>query len=299
MATHTLDAVSNELADAVDAAARSVVQVHGRRRPASGVVIKPDAVLTTARALGREDGARVRTPDGRTIDAELVGWDPATHLALLRAKDLDGFPVVPSETPVRVGHLALAIGRSWSNAVTATLGNIAVIGGPLPTGRGRAIDEVIRTTAPMHGGFAGGLLADTTGRALGIATAFEIRGLGVVIPAAIAWKAAEDILEHGGVRRGYLGLAGQAVRLSDRQRGHEGPEAGLLVVGLTPGAPADAAGLLVGDIVTTFDSLPVSTTDALLDALGGGRIGRAVPITVVRGGARLDVSVTVGERPKA
>ena len=191
-----------------------------------------------------------------------------------------------------------SLARSWSNAVTATLGNIAVIGGPLPTGRGLAIDEVIRTTAPMHGGFAGGLLVDTSGGALGITTAFEIRGLGIVIPAPIAWKAAEDILQHGGVRRGYLGLAGQAVRLSDRQRGTDGPVTGLLIVGLTPQAPADAAGLFIGDILTTFDGVPVSTTDTLLDALGGGRVGRTVPVSVVRGDTRLDVSVTVGERPK-
>ena len=100
-------------------------------------------------------------------------------------------------------------------------------------------------TAPMHRGFAGGLLADTAGRALGIATAFEIRGLGVVIPADIAWTAGREVLEHGQVRRGYLGLAGQAVRLPERQRAPGEPEMGLLVSGVTPASPADAAGLLV------------------------------------------------------
>src|SRR5207245_8739231 len=123
--------------------------------------------------------------------------------------------------PARVGHLAMAGARAWSNAVTASAGIVSVIGGPLPTGRGRAIDEVIRTTAPMHDGFAGGAFVDTAGRATGIATAAEIRGLGVIIPAAIAWKTAATLLEHGRVKRGYLGLAGQPVRLTERQRGRD------------------------------------------------------------------------------
>src|SRR5262249_19475193 len=175
-------------------------------------------VLTTARAVGREDGLRVRTPDGRVLESELAGWDPVTHLAVLRAPGLGVQAASPAEAPARVGHLAVAVARSWSNAVTASAGLVAIIGGPLPTGRGRAVAEVIRTTAPMHDGFAGGAFVDTTGRVIGIATAVSIRDLGVVIPAAIAWQAAKNIVEHGHLKRGYLGLAGQAVRLASSQR---------------------------------------------------------------------------------
>src|SRR5881397_1719435 len=205
MTNDLLSTFSNQLADAVAAAAPSVVQVQGRRRPASGVVYGTDVVLTTVRALGREDGLHVRTHDGRDLEAELAGWDPATGLAVVRAAGLNVAAVGVADRPARVGHLAIAVARSWSNAVTASAGLVSVIGGPLPTGRGRAIDEVIRTTAPMHDGFAGGAFIDTTGRAIGIATAAEIRGLGVVIPASIAWKTAAALLEHGRVRRGYLG----------------------------------------------------------------------------------------------
>src|SRR4051812_20935383 len=156
MTTDLLTTFSNQLADAVAAAAPSVVQVHGRRRPASGLVYAPDIVLTTVRALGREDHLRVRRHDGQTLDAELAGWDPATSLAVLRVPGLDSRPIASSATPARVGHLALAVARSWSNNVTASAGIVSVIGGPLPTGRRRTIDQVIRTTAPMHDGFAGG-----------------------------------------------------------------------------------------------------------------------------------------------
>jgi S1-C subfamily serine protease len=296
MSSSTLATLSNELADAVDRAAVFVVQVQGRRQPASGVVYAADVVVTTMRALGREDGLHIRTPDGRTFDAELAGWDPATHLAVLRAPGLDTGPATVATSPARVGHIALAVARSWSNVLTASHGIVAVIGGPLRTGRGREIDQVIRTTAPMHSGFAGGAFVDTGGQLIGIATAAEIRGLGVIIPASIAWKAADDVLRHGKLKRGYLGVAGQAVRLSDRQRDAAGADQGLLIVGLVAGSPAESAGLLVGDIVISFDGEAIAAPERLLDLLVGDRVGRSVPVRVLRGGAAQDIAVTVGER---
>src|SRR5262249_40572432 len=158
-------------------------QVQGRRRPASGLVYADNVVLTTVRALGRGDGLHVRRHDGQTFDAELAGWDPTTSLAVLRVTDLGAPPIAPTAAPGRVGHIALAVARSWSNSVTASAGIVSVIGGPLPTGRRRAIDQVIRTTAPMHDGFSGGAFLDTSGGLIGISTAAAIRGLGVVIPA--------------------------------------------------------------------------------------------------------------------
>ena len=292
-----LDNFSNQMADAVAAAAASVVQVHGRRRPASGLVYAADVVLTTARAIGREDGLRVRTPDGRTIDAQLAGWDPTTNLAVLKTSGLDLPAASLAAAPPRVGHMALAVARSWSNVLTASAGIVSVIGGPLPTGRGRAIDEVIRTTAPMHDGFAGGAFLNTQGGLIGIATASAIRGLGVVIPAPIAWKTAATLIEHGGLKRGYLGLAGQPVQLSDAQQGGDVREHALLVVGVTSGSPAAAAGLLVGDILVQFDGHPVESPEDLLDLLLGDRVGRSVPLRILRGGTSMDVTVAVGERP--
>src|SRR5258706_3671058 len=144
MAADLITTLSNQMADAVASAAPSVVQVHGRRRPASGVVYADGLVLTMARVLGREDSLHVRRHGGDEFAAELAGWDPTTGLAMLRVTGLGVAPAVLSTTPVRVGHMALALARSWSNALTASAGIVAVIGGPLPTGRRRAIDEVIR-----------------------------------------------------------------------------------------------------------------------------------------------------------
>ena len=267
------------MADVVASVAPSVIQVQN----ASGVVYARDVVVTNARALGREDGLHVRTHDGRTLDAQLQGWDPATGLALLKVSGLDAAPVTPGDN-VRVGNLAIAIARSWSNSVTASVGIVSVIGGPLRTGRGRSIDEVIRTTAPMHEGFAGGAFIDVSGKLIGIATAAAIRGLGVIIPASIAWKTAAALLEHGHIPRGYLGVAGQASR------------AGLLIADVRDESPAAKAGLIVGDVITAFDGQTVEAPEDLLDLLSVDRIGKPVAVSLVRGGAVNEVKVTIGER---
>jgi len=287
---------SNDLADAVEAAAPSVVQVQGRRRPATGLVYAEGVVVTTMRAVGRQDGLRVRTHTGDTLDATLAGWDPATSLAVLKVPGLVAAPFVPSATPVRVGHLALAVARSWSNAVTASAGVVAVIGGPLPTGRRRAIDQVIRTTAPMHEGFSGGAFLDASGALVGMTTAAAIRGFGVVIPAAIVWKTAAHILEHGGSARGYLGIVGQPVRLPEGQAGARG-EAALLVTGVAPDGPAARAGVLIGDITLAFDGTPVAAPEDLLDLLTGSRVGQTATLQLLRGGSPTDVQVTISARP--
>ena len=289
----TLGEFSSQLADVIAAAAKSVVQVHGRRQPASGVVYSTDVIVTTTRAIGAEDGLTVRTPDGRAIEAELAGWDPATHLVALRAPGLD-MPPVSVAPPPRVGHLAIGIARSWSNALTATTGIVSVIGGPLPTGRGRAIEEVIRTSAPMHRGFAGGALVNADGHLLGIATAAEIRGLGVVIPAAIAWRVTDTLLTHGSPKRRYLGVAGQSVQLPSGQRPADGQSTGVLVLQVIDDSPAARAGLLVGDVLVALDGRPLDKTDTLLDALSAGATNQVV-LKVLRGGQSLELGVDTTE----
>jgi S1-C subfamily serine protease len=250
-----------------------------------------------ARTLGREDGLHVRRHDGAALDAELAGWDPTTRLAVLRVHELGGAPIAPAATEPRVGHLALAIARSWSNVVTASAGLVSIIGGPLPTGRRRAIDHVIRTSAPMHDGFAGGAFIDTAGGLLGVTTAAAIRGLGIVIPTAIAWRTAADVLQHGRLKRGYLGIAGQPATLPEHQQGTDGRTEGLLVVAVTSDGPAARAGVLLGDIVLALDDHAVESPEDLLDALRGDLVGRSATLRVLRGGAIRDVAVTVGERP--
>ena len=286
---------SNQLADVAAAAAPSVVQVQGRRRAASGVVYAAGTVVTTVKALGREDGLRVRGNEGDAVDAELVAWDPATSLAVLKAPALVAPAIQVARQPARVGHLALAIARSWSNGLTASAGIVSIIGGPLRMGRRRAIDQIIRTTAPMHDGFAGGAFVDASGALIGITTASTIRGLGVVIPSAIAWKTAQGLLEHGRTKTGFIGIAGQQVQLPEGQRA-DGREEAVLVIAVSGDAPAAKAGILVGDVILTFDGQNVTSPEDLLDLLTGDRVGKPATLRILRGGAAKDVPVTVGER---
>lgn len=292
-----LTAISNAWADVVEAAAGSVVQVHGRRRPASGVVYAPGVVATLARNLGREDGLHVRQADGTLLDAELAGWDPASGIAVLRVPGMTAAPLVPAAAAPRVGHLAVALARSWTNALTASVGTVAVIGGPLPTGRRRALEQVIRTTAPMHDGFGGGAFVSTEGTLVGLSTAAAIRGLQVVIPVSIAWSTVAAVLEHGTARRAYLGIAGQPIPLQESQQRGEGRPSALLVVGVTPGSPAEQGGVLVGDLLLDFDGGAVRSPEDLLDMLDGEHVGKTVSMRLLRGTSTVTVDVTPAARP--
>jgi len=296
MSTSLLSSYSDAIADAVASIASSVVQVGGRRRPLSGLVYDADVVLTNARALGREDHLEVRAHDGRVVAAELAGWDPSTGLAVLRAAGLGVPAAIKSDTAPRVGSVALAVARSWSNAVTASAGIVAVIGGPLRTGRRRSIEQVIRTTIPMHEGFAGGPLLDASGQVIGISTGAAIRGFEVAIPAPIAWATAAEVLKRGRAARGFIGIAGQTVQLAESQRTAAGRDQALLIVGVTPESPAAAAGLLVGDILLTFDGQPIRSAEDLLDLLVGDRVGRTLTAAVLRGGAPIELTVKIGMR---
>jgi len=296
MATSTLLSLSNELAQLTASGASAVVQVSGARRPASGVVHGPTTIITTARAIGREDGLRVRLPDESVVDADLAGWDPSSGIALLKLRSPIALtaPALPNDE-ARTGEIALALGRSWSNAITASTGIVAVVGGPLRTGRRRQLERVIRVTAPLHDGFAGGAVFNAAGTLMGIATAAHIRGYAVVVPASIAWASAATLLASGTPRRGFIGVGVQPVELPPSQR-PEGRERALLVVAVTESGPAAAAGINVGDLLLDADGKPTSSPDDLLDVLAGHSAGATVALNLLRGGTPRQTSVVVAER---
>jgi len=295
MTNSSLLSLSNDLADLSAAKAPAVVQVLGSRRPASGVIHGTDTILTTGRAIGRETGVRVKVGDADPIEAEMIGWDPATSIALLRTATKLSVASPPiAETEPRVGEVVIALARSWSNALTASAGIVAVVGGPLRTGRRREIPRVIRVTAPMHDGFAGGGLFDASGQLTGIATAAVIRGFGVAIPASIAWASAQQIVTTGGAR-GFIGVAVQPVHAPTAYR-TDGRERALLIVGVTAGGPADAAGIIVGDVLLDFAGARIESAEDLLDRLPGAQVGQKVQLKTLHGGVVRDVDVVVANR---
>jgi S1-C subfamily serine protease len=205
-------------------------------------------------------------------------------------------PTFTPGTLPRVGNIALAIGRSLSNNVTASAGIVSIIGGPLRTGRRRQLEQVIRISAPLHDGFAGGAVIGADGQLIGVATAAAIRGLTVVIPAGIAWDSARGMLERGAARRGYLGIAAQPVSVPEKQRSTGSGAEALLVVGVKDASPAANAGLLVGDLLLALDDVSLTSPEELIDLLVGERVGRPISLRVQRGGADLSVAVTPAER---
>jgi S1-C subfamily serine protease len=291
-----LSSLNELLAGAVDRAAASVVQVQGHRRPAAGVVIAPDLILAPAAALD-SDVATVRVAGGATHEGAVLGRAFSMGLAVARVSGLAVAPLEVAAEP-RVGHLAMVVGRTWSGGVMATVTNVAVVGGPLRTGRASQIERVIRFAQPPHGALTGGVLIDGAGRALGVVTGVAIRDTTVVIPAATAWAVGRQIAAQGGTKQGYLGITSSPVRLPAGQRGDRPQSDGLLVSGVADRSPAALAGVLVGDVILAFDGNVVDDPEALLTLLRGERIGRPVALTVLRGGELREVPVTVGERER-
>jgi S1-C subfamily serine protease len=287
---------SNQIADAVAQAGASVVQVSAHRRPVTGVVFAEDQVLVPAHALD-DDNVAVRRGDGHTVDGQVLGRGIAPGFAVVRAASLGVPPIVTAPEP-RVGHLAIAIGRTFSGGVMASVTNVAVIGGPLRTSRTSRLDRVIRIAQPPHGAFTGGVLVDGAGLALGVITGAEIRGTTVVGPSSVAWDIAGRIAASGGTRQGFLGVTTTTVELSERQRGGRGERFGLLVTGLVDDGPAAQAGVFVGDIILSFDGAAVQEPEELVMRLRGNRVGQQVSLQMLRGGSAEEIRVTIGERPR-
>jgi S1-C subfamily serine protease len=291
-----LDALSSQLADAVETVSPSLVRVNGRRRQsASGVAYAENLVITADHVLEREEELTVETHDQRTLAAELAGRDPSSDLAVLRIPDLGLQPATASD-PARVGQLLLSVGRPGSEGPMASLGIVSAIGGPLRTWRGSMLERYIQTDAIPYPGFSGGPLVDAQGAVLAIMTTGLVNGVALGIPVQHAWEVGNTLAQHGSIRRGYLGISSQPVRLPEGQRDGLQQSGGLLIVQVEEDSPAASAGLLLGDVLVSLDGHPVTETGELQVLLLGERVGKAVAAQVIRGGALQTLEVTVGER---
>jgi S1-C subfamily serine protease len=225
-----------------------------------------------------------------------VGRDPTTDLALLRA-DVAGLAPPDWSAPddARVGNLVLAVGRP-GKTVQATLGIVSAIGDGWRTRAGGRIDRYLQTDVVMYPGFSGGPLVDASGNALGLNSSALLRGVTVSVPAPTLKSVIELLLEHGRVRRGYLGIGAQTARLPEGIAEQTGQETGLLLVSVEAGSPAQGAGLFLGDTIVTLDGQPIRHQDDLLGALGADKVGGTLKADIVRGGEIKELSLTVGER---
>ena len=295
--TNLLKTLSNQMADAVERVEPALVLVNGRpRQPASGIVYAENLVLTADHVLEREEDLTIQTHDKRTLTAQFVGRDLATDLAVLRVADL-GLAKAPlaSET-ARVGQLVMAVGRSPSEGPMASVGIVSAIGGPLRTGRGATLERYIRTDATPYPGFSGGPLVDSQGAVLGITTTGLVSGVALAIPTSIATSIAEILAQQGFIKRGYLGISSQQVQLPAAQRAGRTQEQGLLIVKVDDDSPAQKGGLLLGDILVALDGQAIDDAEELRVLLSSNRVGKAIPVEVIRGGKLETLQVTVGQR---
>jgi len=295
--SNVLVELSNAMAEAAEKVGASTVMVNARRRiPATGIVYAADLILTANHVVEREEGITVTLGDGTEIPATVAGRDHGTDLALLR---LESPKAKPAETAkdAKVGQLVLALGRPSEAGIEASLGVVSVVGGPVHTRHG-AINKYIRTDTTPFPGFSGGPLVDAEGRVLGLNTSGFGHGAAITIPADLAWKVAEQLAEHGSVRRGYLGVRSQGVEIPEAaQKALKREQAtGLLLVGVESDSPAGDAGLMVGDIIVAIDGQPVQNHDELLARLSGDVIDKSTPVEVLRGGQPQKIDVKIGAR---
>ncbi len=295
--TPLLRLLSNQMADAVERIGPALVLINGRpRQPASGVVYGQDLVLTADHVLEREDDLTIQTHDKRTLPAQFVGRDLATDLAVLRVANLGLAAATVSEETARVGQLVLAVGRTANDGPMASSGVISIIGGPLRTGRGVNLERYIRTDATPYPGFSGGPLIDMQGAVIGILTTGLVNGIALAIPMDIAKNIADTLVKQGYIKRGYLGISSQLVRLPDAQRAGQTQEHGLLIVKVDENSPAQKGGLMLGDILVALDGHAINDSEDLQILLTGDRVGKAIPIDVIRGNSLQTLQVTVGQR---
>jgi len=295
--TNLLRTLSSQMADAVERVSSALVLVNGRPwRPGSGIVYAQDLVLTADHVLEREEDLTVVTHDERILPAQFAGRDLATDLAVLRVANLGVVPAVISTEPERVGQLVLAVGRSANDGPIASSGIVSVVGGPLRTARGVMVERYIRTDAMPYHGFSGGALIDTQGAVLGITTTGLVNSATLAIPTTIAWGIADALAKQGFIKRGYLGISSQLVQLPQTQRAGRSQEHGLLIVQVDEKSPAQKGGLLLGDILVAIDGRSLKDTEDLRSSLTGDRVGKAIPIEVIRGGTLQTLQVTVGQR---
>jgi len=303
-----LDAYSRAVTTVAERLAPSVGSLRVSRRVRGGrlldgagssVVITPDGfMLTSAHVVARTDGTgRASFVDGRELEFEVVGADPLSDLAVLRAdaRDLVAGELGDAER-LRVGQLVVAIGNPHGFAGSVTAGVVSALGRSLPTQAGRIVDNVIQTDAALNPGNSGGALADGRGRIVGINTAVAGVGLGLAVPINGATRQIiAALMTDGRFRRAYLGIAGGPRPLPPRLARELQQDAGVEVVQVVAGSPAARAGLRPEDLIVAVDGSPIRGVDELHKLMVGDAIGRTLRLSVIREGQRRDVELVPAE----
>ncbi len=304
----SLEALSNDLAAAVDTVGQSVVAVHARRRiPSTGVLWRSDLVVAADHTVRTDDEVTITLAGGGEARGHVVGRDPTTDLCILQVgaggSAATSRPATVADDVVRVGEVALVVGRPGVE-LRAALGIVSAIGPAWRTPSGGRIDQFIHLDVAVYDGFSGGPLVTAGGRVAGICTSGLARGAPIVVPAGTVHRVVDALISHGGVtRRGFLGIGTQLVSLPDAIRqqldpiGGRVPATGLMIVSVQPGTSADRGGMLLGDVLVGLGDDVIEDPRDVLAALGPEVVGRDLRATVIRGGRPMQLVVTVTAHP--
>lgn len=293
-----LDAYSRAVIRVAEALLPSVAAVEVRTPRGAGagsasVIAESGLLLTSAHVVDSAVSVQATFADGTAVTADVLGRDPLSDLAVLRARGATPPPLTLGDAAhLRVGQLVVALGNPRGLAGSVSAGIVSALGRSLPTAAGRVVDEVIQTDAALNPGSSGGVLADSAGRIVGVNTAVAGVGLGLAVPINDTTREIIGALTRTGrFRRAWLGIAGVQVALPAEVAERVGATTGLQVADVIPASPAFRAGARRGDIVLTLDGGPVRDATSLQRVMVEAAIGRRMELTVWRGGALVDIVV--------
>ena len=293
-----LDSYSRTVVAVAEAVLPSVASLTVRTARGTGAgsasVITTDGyLLTSAHVVAGATAAEAAFSNGTTVQADVVGRDPLSDLAVLLTRGEVPAPVELGDAAgLRVGQLVIALGNPLGLAGSVTAGIVSALGRSLPTASGRVVDEVVQTDAALNPGNSGGVLADSAGRMVGVNTALAGIGVGLAVPInATTREIITTLMTRGRVRRAWLGIVGAQVPLPPQLAERIGSPTGLQIAGVSPGSPAAQADLHRGDIVVELDGSRVVTATAVQKLMVEDAIDRRIEVTVWRNGALVDVLV--------
>jgi S1-C subfamily serine protease len=297
----SLLALSNSFADTVAAAGTAIVAINtGQRVSPSGIHWRKGIVVTSDESLQSHDELTIVSSSGKSSPIALLGRDPTTDIAVFTLADSETLPVatIGSSTTLKVGHLVLGLARSIEGDIRSAMGAVSVLGSQWQSMSGGTIDRYIRPDLTFYRGFAGGALVDAAGQVVGMNTTGK-RGTALTIPAETVDRVIAQLLTKGRIARGYLGVGMQTVPLSPQLSAtlNLTVSTGVILINIEPKSPAEVGGLLLGDILISWDNIPIADPGSVRAFLNrGDRIGQQVNLGAIRGGVLMELAIEIGER---
>ncbi len=299
--TNTLVELSAQLSAAVERIGGHVVAIHARRRiPSSGVIWREGVIVSASHTVRRDGDVRVKLPGGDDVVAHVAGRDAATDLVVLRATELKSPPAPRADaSAARVGSFVLAVGRP-GRAVTASFGIVSADIDGWRSGSGARLDRLLRLDLAVYDGFSGGPLVAASGGVIGIDNSAFARGGAAALPASVVDTVVDELLTRGHIRRPFIGVGVHPVALGSAvvERNNLPNDVALVVVSLAEGEAADAAGILLGDLLIAVDGRALGRPSDLLDALSSVPEGGSLRATVLRGGVPHEVTIEPRDRDR-